>query len=478
MEWWSNGGREKRLVLEIQKSEFNTGMDVFGKKVLVVGLGKSGLSASRWLSRQGADVTVSELKGEDDLDRELLKETWELGIELEAGGHRKETFLNTDMIIVSPGVPLHMEPLKAAQEEGIAVLGEMELAGRLMDIPVVAVTGTNGKSTATAFLGAMIEKAGLRAFVGGNIGRPLMDYVAGDWKADYAVVEVSSFQLDTMEKFCPMISLLLNISPDHLDRYPSYEAYVQSKLKIFENQGSGQYAILNDDDERLSHFKPFGDVTVLRYGMGKRGNIQAFIEDNCLRASLPGEKDHSFQLEKLKLPGKHNLENVMGVVLASLALRLEPPIIQEAIDHFRGLPHRLEQVRRIKGLDFYNDSKATNVEAASKSIESFDRPVILIAGGRHKGGDYSPLVRAATGRVREAIFLGEAKHLLATSFEGIIPFSLAKNMKDAVSQAFSSSKSNDVVLLAPACSSFDMFSDYAHRGRIFREEVERLHNGE
>jgi UDP-N-acetylmuramoylalanine--D-glutamate ligase len=193
---------------------------------------------------------------------------------------------------------------------------------------------------------------------------------------------------------------------------------------------------------------------------------------------LPGEKDHSFQLEKLKLPGKHNLENVMGVVLASLALRLEPPIIQEAIDHFRGLPHRLEQVRRIKGLDFYNDSKATNVEAASKSIESFDRPVILIAGGRHKGGDYSPLVRAATGRVREAIFLGEAKHLLATSFEGIIPFSLAKNMKDAVSQAFSSSKSNDVVLLAPACSSFDMFSDYAHRGRIFREEVERLHNGE
>jgi UDP-N-acetylmuramoylalanine--D-glutamate ligase len=269
MEWWSNARKKKRLVLEIQKSEFNTGMDVFGKKVLVVGLGKSGLSASRWLSRQGADVTVSELKGEDDLDRELLKETWELGIELEAGGHRKETFLNTDMIIVSPGVPLHMEPLKAAQEEGIAVLGEMELAGRLMDIPVVAVTGTNGKSTATAFLGAMIEKAGLRAFVGGNIGRPLMDYVAGDWKADYAVVEVSSFQLDTMEKFCPMISLLLNISPDHLDRYPSYEAYVQSKLKIFENQGSGQYAILNDDDERLSHFKPFGDVTVLRYGMGK-----------------------------------------------------------------------------------------------------------------------------------------------------------------------------------------------------------------
>jgi UDP-N-acetylmuramoylalanine--D-glutamate ligase len=324
----------------------------------------------------------------------------------------------------------------------------------------------------------MIEKAGLRAFVGGNIGRPLMDYVAGDWKADYAVVEVSSFQLDTMEKFCPMSSLLLNISPDHLDRYPSYEAYVQSKLKIFENQGSGQYSILNDDDERLSHFKPFGDVTVLRYGIEKRENLQAFIEDNCLRACLPGEKDHSFQLEKFRLPGRHNLENVMGVVLASLALRMEPPIIQEAIDHFQGLPHRLEQVRRIRGLDFYNDSKATNVEAASKSIESFDRPVILIAGGRHKGGDYSPLVRAATGRVRKAIFLGEAKHLLATSFEGIIPFSLAKNMKDAVSQAFSSSKSNDVVLLAPACSSFDMFSDYAHRGRIFREEVERLHNGE
>ncbi len=453
-------------------------MDVFEKKVLVVGLGKSGLSASRWLSRQGAHVTVSELRGEADLDPGLLNETWELGIKLEFGGHRKETFFNTDLIIVSPGVPLDMEPLRAAKGKGIAVLGEMELAGRLIDTPIVAVTGTNGKSTTTAFLGAMIEKAGLRAFVGGNIGRPLLDYVAGDWKADYAVVEVSSFQLDTMERLCPMISLLLNISPDHLDRYPSYEAYVQSKLRIFENQRSGQYAILNDDDECLSNFEPRGDVSVLRYGIEKRGNLQAFIEGNRLRAFLPGMKDHYFELEKFRLPGRHNVENVMGVILAGLALHIEPPIIQEAIDHFQGLPHRLEWVRGIRGVDFYNDSKATNVEAASKSIESFDRPVILIAGGRHKGGDYSPLVRAATGRVRNAIFLGEAKHLLAKSFEGIIPFSLAENMVDAVSQAFSSCKSNDVILLAPACSSFDMFSDYAHRGKIFREEVERLHNGQ
>ena len=447
------------------------------KKVLIVGLGKSGLSAARWLSKQGARVTVSELKAKAELDAALLHETLQLGIELEAGTHREETFMKSDMIIVSPGVPLDIGPLKAAKETGIPIIGEMELASRLIDTPLVAVTGTNGKSTTTALLDSMLKRAGLRVFMGGNIGTPLMDYAAGDWKADYAVVEVSSFQLDTMEKFCPMISLLLNISPDHLDRYADYEAYIQSKVGVFRNQGPGQYAILNDDDEVLSRYEPSGGVSVLRYGREKRKNRQAFVEGRALKARLAGTKELSLRLKGFKLPGSHNLENLMGVVLVGIILQIEPQIIQSTIEEFQGLPDRLEHVGTIRGVDFCNDSKATNVEAASRSIASFDRPIILIAGGRHKGADYLPLVRAAKGRVRKAVFIGEARHLLASSFEGIIPFALADDMKDAVSQSFLSSEPNDVVLLAPACSSFDMFSDYAHRGMIFREEVERLRHG-
>jgi UDP-N-acetylmuramoylalanine--D-glutamate ligase len=313
--------------------------------------------------------------------------------------------------------------------------------------------------------------------VGGNIGTPLMDYASGGWRADYALVEVSSFQLDTVEAFCPMISLLLNISPDHLDRYPTYEDYIQSKLRIFHNQGSGNYALLNDDDPFLSQYDPSGGVSVLRYGFEEKRNRHAFIDGENLVTRFPGTKEDTFGLEGFALPGRHNVENLMGVVLGGLCLGIEPPVIQQSIDHFQGLPNRLERVGSIGGVDFYNDSKATNVDAAVKSVRSFDRPIILIAGGRHKGADYAPLVKASREVVKKAIFLGEAKHLLAASFEGQIPFTLAEDMEEAVSESLSSSNPNDVVLLAPACSSFDMYSDYAHRGRVFREEVERRYRG-
>jgi UDP-N-acetylmuramoylalanine--D-glutamate ligase len=451
-------------------------MELIKKRILVVGLGRSGLSAARWLSREGAEVTLSDIKMEADLNDELLNEALELGIKLETGGHRKETFLESDMIILSPGVPHYMDPLKAAAERGIPVMGEMELAARLIRVPIVAVTGTNGKSTTTALVGCMLKRAGLKTFVGGNIGIPLMDYMVDDWEADYVVVEVSSFQLDTMKSLCPVVSLLLNISPDHLDRYADYEAYVQSKLKILQNQGHGQYAILNDDDERLSQFTPSGEVSVLRYGIEKKHNRQAFLHDEKIVASLSEVGPHYFDIGEFGLPGRHNLENLMGVVLVGLALDIEPDFIQETIDHFKGLPNRIERVRTFKGVDYYNDSKATNVDAATRSIISFDKPVILIAGGRHKGGDYEPLVKAAKNRVKKVILMGEAKNLLSKSFKGVIPFTLAEDMEDAVNQAFSSAESNDVVLLAPACSSFDMFSDYAHRGRVFRDAVERIQN--
>ena len=452
--------------------------ELFQKRVLIVGLGKSGISAARWLAAQGALVTVSERREVHTLEDSLRQDILEFGIKLETGSHREETFMASDMIVVSPGVPISLKPLLAAKEMGIPVIGEMELASRLIDTPMLAVTGTNGKSTTTALLSHIIKKAGRKVFMGGNIGTPLMDYANSDQKADYAVVEVSSFQLDTIETFCPMISLLLNISPDHLDRYPDYETYVHSKLGIFKNQGSGQYAIINDDDKVLSQYSSSGGVSVLRYGREKKEGRRAFINGHTLKVHLTEEKEETFHLDTFRLPGKHNQENLLAVVLACKILGIGSQIIQEAIDDFQGLPNRLEHVGTVGEVDFYNDSKATNIDAAARSIDSFDRPVVLIAGGRHKGADYSPLVEGAVGKVAKAVFLGEAKSLLANAFESFIPFSLAEDMRDAVSQSFLSSNPKDVVLLAPACSSFDMFSDFAHRGRVFREEVKRLHHGD
>lgn len=447
------------------------------KHILVVGLGKSGLSVVRYLVREGAQVTVSDRKKEAELALDLLREMKALGVTLETGEHRLGTFLRAERIIVSPGVPLDLAPLKAAKEKGIPVTGEMDLAVQIMNTPIVAVTGTNGKSTVTAFLGALLQNAGHKVFVGGNLGTPLIDYAASGSKADVAVVEVSSFQLDTMESFSPLVALLLNISPDHLDRYPNYEAYVQSKLRIFKNQGAGDFAILNDDDDVLSAFAPPKDVSVLRYGLKKKDLRQASVEGKGIRAGLPGKESHFFDLQKCPLPGKHNVENMMAAALAGLALNAEPPVIQHTMDHVEGLPHRLEFSGRLREVDFYDDSKATNVDAAIRSIVSFDRPVVLIAGGRHKGGDYAPLVRVSKGRVKKAFLMGESKRLMAEAFEDKIPYATADDMEDAVAKAFSVAKPNDVVLLAPACSSFDMFTDYAHRGRAFKEAVERLQHG-
>ena len=449
-------------------------MNVEGQRILVVGMGRSGLSVARWLAKEGARVTVSEVKAEKELDKALVDDMRSRGIVVETGGHREESFLSADLIVPSPGVPLDMGPLQAAEQKGVPLLGEMALALQQVDAPIVAVTGTNGKSTVTAFLGAMLAAGGLRVFVGGNIGTPLSDFVAERQQADVVVLEVSSFQLDTMESFQPSIGLLLNISPDHLDRYSSYEAYVQSKLRIFKDQGPGHVAILNDDDVLLSDFMPSGKALVLRYGEEKGKNRQAFVEGQRIIAALPGGAAHAFSLEKCALPGKHNRENLMGAVLTGLALKVEAPIIQQTMDRFQGLPHRLELVARIRDVDFYNDSKATNVEAAARSVGSFDRPVVLIAGGRHKGSDYAPLVQVAKGRVRKAVLLGESKHLLAQAFEKVIAFSLADTMAEAVAQAFTAARPQDVVLLAPACSSFDMFTDYAERGVAFREAVKGL----
>jgi len=420
---------------------------------------------------------VTERKKESELDPDILRELLELGATIELGGHKKKTFLNADTIILSPGVPHDMALIKSASEKEIPVVGELELASRFIDTPIIAVTGTNGKSTVTTFLGRMLENAGFNVFVGGNIGTPLIAYAAGEQKADYLVLEVSSFQLDTIHTFSPYISIILNISPDHLDRYPDYEAYIQSKLRLYKNQSDGQYLILNHDDQRLSSVRPSSGVSLLFYGSKKMEGLHAFLEGGRISAGLNASTRQGFSLDAFALPGSHNQENLLGAVLAGMALGIDAAMIQKTINQFKGLPHRIEYVGEVKSVVFYNDSKATNVDAAVRAVTSFGRPLILIAGGRHKGADYAPLVTAGRGRVKGAVFLGEAKGLLAESFRDEIPFALAENMEGAVLKAFSMAREGDAVLLAPACSSFDMFSDYPHRGRVFREAVEGLIHG-
>jgi len=452
-------------------------MNLAGKNIIVVGLGESGAAAARWLALQGAHVTVSEKQEEYDLDRNLLKGLFESGISLECGGHKIKTFLESDLIVVSPGVPLDIKPLAEARKKEVPIIGEVELASRYLKTQAIAVTGTNGKSTVVKLIGDMFHKGGRSVFVGGNFGPPLAEYVGGSQRDDYAVLELSSFQLDTIERFSPLVALILNVSPDHLDRYEDYEAYARSKEKIFANQGKGQILILNDDDPWLRSLQPKNGPAVFRYGSKGDGGRHAFLDNGGITVRLPGGKEVRFSLDRFALPGNHNRSNLMAAILTALLLEVAPPSIQDAIDHFEGLPHRLELVDEVRGVTFYNDSKATNIDAAIKSITSFARPVILIAGGRHKGSDYLPLVEAASDRVKGAIFLGEAGRLLAEASADRIPWKMATDMSDAVALAYAQSQKGDVVLLAPACSSFDMFRNFQHRGVVFREAVRRLKNG-
>jgi len=452
-------------------------LEIEGKKILVVGLGVSGFWASRWLVEHGAMVTVTDSRPENELGRRYREELAGKGVKLEFGGHREETFLDAQMIIVSPGVPHTMPLLERARRKGIAVIGELELAGRIIQTPVIAVTGTNGKSSVTACLGALLERAGLPVYVGGNIGTPLMAYACGKMNAAYVVAEVSSFQMDTAETFSPYISIILNISPDHLDRYQGFEAYAEAKKKIFACQGPGQYLILNTEDEILAGVVPKTGVSVLRYGLRKRAGQASFVEEGNIVVQDRSGAMMKYPTGFFGMPGDHNILNLQAVILAGHILEIDAKTIQATLDSFQGLPHRLERVGEKDGIVFYNDSKATNVEAAVGAIQSLQCPIVLIAGGKHKGLRYERLAAISAGRVKEAVFIGEATEHLGRAFEGMVPYRTADSLEEAVRLAFSLANPGDAVLLSPACSSFDQFRDYKHRGDVFLKTVERLIHG-
>ncbi len=446
-------------------------------KVLVVGLGISGYWTSIWLAGVGARVTISDVRPEHEMAQDKVQKLKELGVNIQAGYHNRDTFLISKVIVISPGVPHDMPLILEARRRGSIIMGELELGSRLIRQPIIAVTGTNGKTTVTSLLGEIIRGSGKKVFVGGNIGSPLMEYVATGQSCDYVVAEVSSFQLDTIETFSPFVSILLNIAPDHLDRYPDYESYIQSKLRIFENQGSGQYAVINDEDKFLSTFSPAQPVQVLRYGLKRVRGRNAYMEGHMIKVSLSPDRSEEFTLEHFRLPGTHNRQNVMAAILASLCIGIDGKTIQDTINTYDGLPHRLERVAFLDGVTFYNDSKATNVDAVVRAIESFDCPIILIAGGLHKGASYRPIVDIGKGKIKKAILIGEAKDIIAKDLEGQIPYVKAAHMQEAVSKAILSAISGDVVLLSPACASFDMFSDYRERGEAFKRAVKGIVNG-
>nr|HID59909.1 UDP-N-acetylmuramoyl-L-alanine--D-glutamate ligase [Desulfobacterales bacterium] len=449
-------------------------MNLKNRKAVVVGLARTGTAVARFLSKRGAVVTGCDLKK----DRvESASELEAVGISLELGEHRLETFINAELIVVSPGVPDNIEPLVAARSKGVSVIGEVELAAQFIDEPIIAVTGTNGKTTTTTMLGEMLKGSGLRVWVGGNIGDPLIGYVEKGDKADIVVVEISSFQLDTIEEFKPRVGTLLNITEDHLDRYPSFQAYVDSKLRLFLNHSEDDLAILNAADPVVKGLSRSIKSQKLFFNLDTLNRYGSRVHDSQLECCIPERGSFCFSLRGFKLRGVHNIENGSAAALAALASGGSADAIQDVLETFSGLPHRLEYVNTVDGVRYYNDSKGTNVAAVIKSLESFDEPIILIMGGRDKGGDYNLLKEHVKKRVKHLIVIGETKTKIIKSLGRCAPLaSVADDMDEAVNMAHDCAVPGDVVLLSPACSSFDMFSDYTERGRAFCESVKRLSN--
>ncbi len=442
--------------------------------ITVVGLGKSGAAVARFCRRQGARVTVTDMGARAQFPEEV-RALEALDVVLEFGGHRAATFEQADLVVLSPGVPHTIAPVAAARDRGTPVIGEIELAARYIEAPILAVTGTNGKTTTTELIGAMLADSGISVFVGGNIGTPLIDYVTDGLMHDWLVVEVSSFQLDTIDGFRPRIGVLLNVSADHLDRYPDFAAYAESKLQLFANQRAGDTAILNAADPYCRKAARRVPGQVLMFGTATdQTRPGARIADDHIVFQPADGVSHRVNLQRWSLAGRHNRENAAAAGLAALSAGATPEGLQTAIDAFRGLAHRLSPVRTLRGVRYFDDSKATNVDAVCRALEGFDAPVVLIMGGRDKGGGYRALEALVAANVRALIVLGEAADVIRAALGHLVPTHQAADMAGAVRLAADQARTGDVVLLSPACASFDMYTSYHQRGEDFCRHVHAL----
>ena len=445
--------------------------DVSNRRVVVVGAGRSGRAAARLLRSQGAEVTLTDTDAAA-LDREV--ELRAQGIRMESGAHRPELLMSADLVILSPGVPPAQPAIEAARRAGVTVIGEVELASRWLTGRIVAITGTKGKSTTTSLAAGILKEGGFEAAASGNIGIALSEQVAGSHTDTIHVVEVSSFQLESTDTFHPWIAVLLNLSPDHLDRHATEEEYAAAKARIFRNQTSTDWAVVNADDP-----------AALALARGTRARRFDFSLDAPLENGVTVAGDHIVERRHgvtmpvmpraaVRLPGRHLLADVLAASAVGIVAGVRPFVIERAVEGFRGLEHALETVGEHGGVRFINDSKATNVISARRAIESFDAGVVAIMGGRYKGGDFGDLADAVRRHVAAIVTIGEASERIDAALRHLVPVHHAASMTDAVSRAYAAAPQGGVVLLAPACSSFDMFRDYADRGHAFKAAVTAL----
>ncbi|HEY3885226.1 MAG TPA: UDP-N-acetylmuramoyl-L-alanine--D-glutamate ligase, partial [Vicinamibacterales bacterium] len=443
---------------------------VANARVVVVGAARSGVAAAELLVRRGAAVTLTDLRGSIDDEARLRA----AGVGLELGEHREQTFARADLIVLSPGVPPMQAALAPARAAGVPVIGELELASRWLRGRIVAITGTKGKSTTTTLTGRMLEAGGHRVLVGGNIGRALSAQVDDSTEDTIHVVEASSFQLETTDTFHPWIGVLLNFSADHLDRHADIAEYAAAKARLFVNQTEADWAVLNgDDDASLALARAARSRRVL-FALDQPLQDGVVIDAGAIvRRSASGQQA-LVPVSSIKLLGRHLLADVLAAAAVASLAGVDQAAMTRAVETFTGLEHALEPVATIGGVRFVNDSKATNIEAALRAIQSFASGLVVILGGRFKGGDFADLRVALAARSARVVAIGEAAPLVHRALEPAVPVEDAPDFRAAVRMAFTAARPGETVLLAPACSSFDMFRDYAERGRVFKQEIARL----
>ena len=445
-----------------------------GRRVTVVGLARSGVAAARLLAQAGAQVTGTDVKPLAALGREAAG-LREAGVRLLTNGGAEHAFAGAVLVVVSPGVPLDSPQLAPARAAGLPIIGELELGWRALQAETFAITGTNGKTTTTALTGALLAAQPRPVLVAGNIGTPLAASALRFARDGLVVAEVSSFQLETIDTFQPRVAAVLNVTPDHLDRHGSFDAYVEAKARIFLNQAPTDCAVLNADDPAAAGLASRTRARVLWFSRRRPLEHGVFVHDGWVAARLNGHVEAICPLAEMQLRGQHNVENVLAATACALWLGLGAGAIRGGIGRFRAVEHRIEFVRDLRGVQFYNDSKGTNVASTIKALESFDERVVLIAGGKGKGQDFTPLAEAARGRVAHGVVIGEDGPKIAAALAEVgIPVSAAPTMQAAIDAARAHAGRGGIVLLSPACASFDMFDNYEHRGDVFKRLVGAL----
>lgn len=449
-------------------------MELKNKRVLVVGLGKSGLAAARFLKARGANVTVSDIRPAGLIAE--LPALLDEGIMVETGSHGLLTFRRQDLIVVSPGVPPNTPELVQVRALGMPIIGELELGASSLRGEIAAITGSNGKTTTTTLLGEILKASGRPTLVGGNIGWPVVDMVAHSTSESWSVLETSSFQLETIQSLHPRIAVVLNITPDHLDRHGSFQAYAAAKARITENQTTEDFLVLNAENQPTQMIAAKSRAQIFWFSRRRQVKQGAFVhgESILFRRSEGGSAEPVMPVSEIPLAGAHNVENVLAAVCAARLAGVDANVIRNAVAAFHAVEHRLEFVRELNGVRWYNDSKATNVDATTKAVEAFAGGIYLILGGKDKNSDYSTLSPLLHQRVRAVITIGSAAEKIETQLAGIVKIERAETMERAVAWARTQAAAGEIVLLAPACSSFDQFENYEHRGRVFKDLVHAL----